>query len=84
MLGNLRHKLKVWCGKEAIEGEIKLVKLTSQQERVIIYKTTVIKGWDGVFELRLDEDAFKVAFLSGLGAKNSAGFGCIEVFSDKK
>jgi len=84
LLENLKNKVKVWYGKEINNGKIKLVKLTSQKERVVIYKNIVIKGWDGIFELNLPEEMFKMAFLTGLGAKNSAGFGCIEISTRKK
>jgi len=78
LLSNLKNKVKVWFGKEINGGEIKLIKLTPPRERVVIYKDTIIKGWDGVFELSLPEEMFKMALLTGLGAKNSAGFGCVE------
>jgi CRISPR-associated endoribonuclease Cas6 len=79
LLENLKDKVRIWYGETISEGEIKFIKLTYKKERIVMYKNTIIKGWDGVFELKLPKELFEMAFLTGLGAKNSAGFGCIEV-----
>jgi len=79
LVENLEKKALVWYKENIKGGQIKFIKLTHKSERIIIYKNTIIKGWDGIFELNLPEKLFKLAFLTGLGAKNSIGFGCIEV-----
>ena len=47
--------------------------------KIIRFKGTVIKGWMGTFEVRLPEPYFTLAYEAGLGAKNSQGFGMIQV-----
>lgn len=81
LLENLKKKLRSLKGLTAEGGSIKPVKVSSRDERIILYKQTVIKGWDGVFEMRLPPPLFEIAFDCGLGAKNSQGFGCIEAYN---
>ncbi|MGB9822190.1 CRISPR-associated endoribonuclease Cas6, partial [Thermodesulfovibrio sp.] len=80
LIKNLQRKLRTWRGSTILEGSIKPYKVNSKDQRIVIYKNTVIKGWDGVFELNLPEELFTMAFEAGIGAKNSLGFGCIEVW----
>ena len=81
LVRNLARKARVWYGKEVeAEGEIRPVKVSKRDEHVLMYKGTVIKAWSGIYELRLPEELFRMAFAAGLGAKNSQGFGCIEVW----
>jgi len=47
------------------------------KKAVIDYKGTIINAWKTVFELEGDPELIKLAFDSGLGSKNSMGFGCI-------
>lgn len=46
---------------------------------IIKYKGTVIKGYSGDFILKGNPELIKLAYDTGLGSKNSQGFGCIEV-----
>ncbi|GAB5047020.1 CRISPR-associated endoribonuclease Cas6 [Thermodesulfovibrio sp. TK110] len=80
VIDNLNKKLRALTGKEAQEGSIKPFRVNSRNQRIVIYKNTVIKGWDGVFEMTLPPELFTIAFDTGVGAKNSQGFGCIEVW----
>jgi CRISPR-associated endoribonuclease Cas6 len=80
MIKNLQRKLRTWAGSTIFSGSIKAYKVNSKDQKIVIYKETVIKGWDGVFELNLPRELFNMAFETGLGAKNSLGFGCIEVW----
>ncbi|MGB9771734.1 MAG: CRISPR-associated endoribonuclease Cas6 [Candidatus Kapaibacteriota bacterium] len=83
ILNNLNKKLRTLTGREVSGGSINPFKVTPEDERIVIYKGTVIKGWDGVFELSLPKELFNLAFETGLGAKNSQGFGCIELWNEK-
>lgn len=47
--------------------------------KIMNYKGTVIKGWMGVYKLYADFPLLKVAYDTGLGSKNSQGFGCFEI-----
>jgi len=44
------------------------------------YKGTVIKGWMGIYRLKGAVSLLKMALDAGLGAKNSQGFGCVEIW----
>lgn len=81
IIDNLRKKARVWFNEEIVGGTIKPYKVSTRNEKVIVYKNTVIKGWDGLYELKLPPKLFQLAFDTGLGSKNSQGFGCIEIWS---
>ena len=54
----------------------------SQEQRfkaVVNYKGTYIVGYNGIYWLKGNPDLIKVAYDTGLGSKNSQGFGCWEV-----
>ncbi|RKX92249.1 MAG: CRISPR-associated endoribonuclease Cas6, partial [Spirochaetes bacterium] len=40
---------------------------------------TIIKGWTGTFVLNGNRKILKLAYYTGLGSKNSQGFGMFEV-----
>ncbi|MEM3986959.1 MAG: CRISPR-associated endoribonuclease Cas6, partial [Candidatus Methanomethylicia archaeon] len=84
IIENLNKKLRTLTGKVVrVKGSIKPYRVSTKNQKVIFYKNTVIKGWDGIFELSLPQELFNLAFETGLGAKNSQGFGCIEVWERK-
>lgn len=49
------------------------------KESVILYKGTIIKGWRGEFSMKGSDELINIAYNTGLGSKNSQGFGCIEI-----
>lgn len=49
--------------------------LQSCQQKIILYKRTVIKGWIGRFNLQGHPKMLKLAYEAALGGKNSQGFG---------
>ncbi len=56
------------------------VKVSQRSQKIILYKDGyVIKGWLGVYRLNLPEPLFNIAYYAGLGARNSMGFGMVEV-----
>jgi len=48
-------------------------------EAVVKYKGTIIKGHSGRFLLKCSKKAFSFLYHSGLGSKNSQGFGMIKI-----
>lgn len=46
-------------------------------ERIVKYKDFIIKGYTGKFELKGSKELMEIAFCTGLGSKNSQGFGNI-------
>lgn len=81
LMENLRRKVRICYGRDETDGSIRPVNVSLGNPRIVIYDGTVIKGWDGIFELKLPEKMFFTAFEAGLGVKNSQGFGCIEIFN---
>lgn len=79
LLRNLQRKARAWYGVpvELNGASIRPLRVRSGDQRVLVYKGTVIKAWMGLYELHLSEPLFRMAFDAGLGAKNSQGFGCI-------
>lgn len=77
---NVRKKFKAYYNKTP-RGHIGLVplKVSPGNQKIVLYKGTVIKGWTGIYELSGDRELMKMAYDAGLGGKNSQGFGCFEV-----
>lgn len=80
LIQNLEKKYRALFGEKIQGGYIKPYKVSTKNERIVIFKGTVIKGWDGIYELSLPRELFKLAFDTGLGDKNSQGFGCIDIW----
>jgi len=56
----------------------------NKNERILIYKDFLIKAWDGMYELKGSPELIAIAYNTGLGAKNSQGFGCFELAPDEE
>jgi len=82
VLGNLRRKVRAWSGEDLPEdgASFRPYRVAARDQHIVLYKGTVIKGWTGLYELRAPEPYFRMALDAGLGAKNSQGFGCVEVW----
>ena len=78
---NIIKKYKAFYGKMPSSEEffIEPIKLDNRNEKIVIYKGFVIKGWMGKFKLRGEPELLKLAYDAGLGAKNSQGFGMFEI-----
>lgn len=82
LVENLRKKYRALSGKDILVGKDAWISphVDSMREHVVRFKDTIVKGWTGVFTLSLPEELYHIAFSCGLGAKNSQGFGCIDVW----
>ena len=49
----------------------------SYKEKIVKYKNFIIKGYTGIFEIEGSKELMDMAFCTGLGSKNSQGFGLI-------
>jgi len=79
---NLKKKYQAVFGERAKEDwrfELEPDRVDPRNQRILKYKGTVIKAWDGIYHLNADEELFRLAYDTGLGAKNSQGFGMMEV-----
>jgi len=74
---NIKKKHFLISGK-SIKSDLK-VKPLRVREAIIMYKGTVVKGWTGHFLLSGPKSLIMTAYETGLGAKNSQGFGMFEV-----
>ena len=87
ILENLKKKLKAW-NKEEIpflpQHYLKPLKVSRKDEKIIIYKDHLIKGWMGIYHLNIPEEYFPIAYNAGLGSKNSQGFGMIEAIEKRR
>ncbi|MGC8771807.1 MAG: CRISPR-associated endoribonuclease Cas6 [Brevinematia bacterium] len=85
LISNLIKKFRALKDKNFVTDEkmyIRPIEIANS-ESIIYFKGTVIKGWSGIFEMALPNELFYLAFSCGLGAKNSQGFGCIEIWRSK-
>nr|WP_174260370.1 CRISPR-associated endoribonuclease Cas6 [Desulfofarcimen acetoxidans] len=76
---NLRKKYNAFYKKDAPEGEVKVRVLGQSRLAVINYKDTIIKGYSGKLQVTGPRELLQMAVDSGLGSKNSQGFGCVEI-----
>jgi len=85
ILANLKRKAKAFYGESVDlphveQPVIRPVRVSSSNQKVVLYKNGyVIKGWLGLYELRLPQFYFDIAYSAGLGSRNSLGFGMVEV-----
>ncbi len=88
---NLKRKARAYLGEESQFPElnhqsalIKPYQVSNRNEVIVNFKNFWIKGWLGLYKLRLPEPFFGIAYNSGLGSKNSQGFGMIEIIKELK
>lgn len=78
--GNLQKKYFLVHGR-INDGGVKVVPVKPGNEKVIKGDNNfVIKAWDGVYELVGNPELIKLSYDTGLGEKNSQGFGMWEVW----
>ncbi|SMD31398.1 CRISPR-associated endoribonuclease Cas6 [Picrophilus oshimae] len=54
-----------------------------KDEKIIYFKDTLIKAYNGIYTIRTEPEIMKLLFYSGIGSKNSEGFGCFKILGDK-
>ncbi len=74
---NLIKKYCAFYNEEPKELSFSIKPIGRIMERIVIYKGFVIKAHSGSFKISGSLDLKKIAFSSGLGSKNSQGFGFI-------
>ena len=89
LISNLAHKAKAldWAtdvDKDLEEAWVKPYKVRSADQKILKFKGTVIKGWTGLYETKLPEPYFRLAYDAGFGAKNAQGFGMVAVPSTSR
>jgi CRISPR-associated endoribonuclease Cas6 len=84
LVANIRRKAQALGWAADVEKDLKGSwvrprRVRVQDQKVMKFKGTVIKGWTGVYEVNLPEPYFWLAYDSGLGSKNGQGFGMVRV-----
>lgn len=82
LIENIKRKYSALYEKNC-EISVEPFKVQKDDFKILLYekdkeKPFVIKGWTGIYKLKGDIEAIKFAYRSGIGARNSQGFGFIE------
>jgi CRISPR-associated endoribonuclease Cas6 len=75
---NLARKYRAYKGED-IQGNVGITPIGRPKESIVLFKDTVIKAWAGRFIVKGDKRLIEIAYEAGIGSKNSAGFGMVEV-----
>ena len=76
---NLKNKYKAFYNEEPPNENFQIKCLHQPKMSVMNYKQTIIKGYSGEFLLSGPVPLLQIAVDSGLGSKNSQGFGCVKL-----
>jgi len=88
VIDNLARKAKSldWEDPKAAlkDAWIRPQRVDLKDQKIVMYKKPgqrdfVIKGWTGLYKIKLPERYFWLAYDAGLGGKNAQGFGMVEV-----
>lgn len=79
---NFRRKYEAYCGMYP-SGEICItpLKVTEKDKMITNYKGIYLCGWKGEYLLQGSRKYLNFLYQSGLGSKNSQGFGMFEIIS---
>ena len=85
---NLRRKFKAIYGMEPKDEDdifqIEPYSVNKNSEAIIKFKGIIIKGWMGLYKVKISKPYFEIAYDAGLGPKNSQGFGMIDVVRKRR
>ncbi len=77
---NFVRKYEAYCGVLPEEEiEVLPVEVTARDKFVTRYKNFYISGWKGIYQLRGKRKYLDFLYQTGLGSKNSQGFGMFEL-----
>ncbi|WP_227002623.1 CRISPR-associated endoribonuclease Cas6 [Salicibibacter kimchii] len=79
---NIAHKYAAYYGEQLDSRvNIKPIKVNERDKIVTRFKDFIIEAWNGEYELRGDPKILTFACTTGIGAKNSQGFGLPEILT---
>ena len=89
LVANMARKAKAleWSADvdEDLRGAyVKPRKVGKTDQQILNFKGFWIKGWTGLYEVKLPEPYFRLAYDAGLGAKNAQGFGMVEIVNIRR
>ncbi|KXG74359.1 CRISPR-associated endoribonuclease Cas6 [Thermotalea metallivorans] len=76
---NLCKKYQAFYGQEVEDSFFIIHPLGKIRQHVVNYKGIFIKGYSGKFLLCGNKQLITMALESGIGSKNSQGFGCVQI-----
>lgn len=79
---NIVKKYIAYYKKKPLTDNFRINPLKVKEKRNLVityYKNTVIKGWTGIYELESSPELLEFSYCTGIGSKNSQGFGMWEV-----
>lgn len=88
LVSNIARKAKALGWETDIDSDlldtwIRPYKVKSADQKILNFKGTIIKGWTGLYEAKLPEPYFRLAYDAGFGSKNAQGFGMVGVVNGR-
>lgn len=81
VLNNLVNKYKAFYKKEPDSSKFNISRINKVRQHIMQYKNTVIKAYSGLITVSGPIEFLQMMVDSGVGSKNSQGFGCIDICS---
>ena len=82
---NARKKYEAFFQRPMNDSlSIQPVKVNARDKVVTKYKDTIINGWTGIYRLEGPVDLLQFLYNSGIGSKNSQGFGMFQVIEGNR
>lgn len=82
IIHNTKEKFESFYGKVMPELTFRRVFTNEKDKYVTKYKQYLITGWHGTYELQGHPAVLRFLYYSGLGARNSQGFGLFDIVYD--
>ncbi len=76
---NIRKKYEIITGRKLQDFTFSITPAGKVKIKKLKFKDTLIQGVEGIFKIKLEPEIFKAIYDAGLGAKNSQGFGMVEI-----
>jgi CRISPR-associated endoribonuclease Cas6 len=78
---NILKKYHAAYGRAPCSDDFRIepLRVRRHDEKIVVYKGFIIKGWMGHYRLSGNPELLKLAYEAGLGGKNPQGFGCFEL-----
>ena len=80
---NIKKKYEIIHKRKPTNYGLVIKPLKNISEVIVKYKDFIIKGWTGEFELKGTVSFISLAYDTGLGSKNSQGFGMFEIIKNE-
>ena len=79
IVDNIKKKYQAYNNVSIDNASLEIEPILKTQKQVVSkYKDFIIRGWMGDYFIKGDKDLVLLAYDSGLGSKNSQGYGCFE------